>query len=125
MKKRILVDVDTVAFLRKAFNVSRATVWRALTFETNTDLAKRIRKLALERGGRLTDGRPAICDTTHNQTEKTMTQTFGNRARIVADLKTGDVTVWIDGEQESTYHNLTIHEFINLLKEFETRAMNL
>ena len=28
MKKRILVDVDTVAFLRKAFNVSRATVWR-------------------------------------------------------------------------------------------------
>ena len=125
MKKRVLVDVDTMVFLRKAFNVSRATVWRALTFETDTDLAKRMRKLALERGGRLTDGRPAICDTTHNQAEKTMTQTFGNRARIVADLKTGDVTVWIDGEQESIYHNLTIPEFMKLQKEVEARAKSL
>ena len=125
MKKRILVDVDTVAFLRKAFNVSRATVWRALTFETDTDLAKRIRKLALVRGGRMTDGSPAACDTTHNQAERTMMQDFGGRARIVVDLKTGDVTVWIDGEQESTYHNLTIPEFMKLQKEVETRAMIL
>ena len=125
MRKRILVDVDTVAFLRKAFNVSRATVWRALTFEIDTDRARRIRKLALERGGRLTDGNPATCDTTHDQAGRTMTQSFGDHARIVADLKTGDVTVWFDGKQESTYHNLTIPEFMKLQKEVETRAMSL
>ena len=125
MKKRVLVDVDTMVFLRKSFNVSRATVWRALTFETDTDLAKRMRKLALERGGRLTDGRPAICDTTHNQAEKTMTQTFGNRARIVADLKTGDVTVGRDGEQESLCHTLGIAELMKLRRGVEARARGL
>ncbi len=125
MKKRILVDVDTVAFIKKAFNISRVTVWRALTFETDTDLARRIRTLALKRGGRLTDGRPANCETTHDQTNGTMTQAFGDRARIVVDLKTGEIAVWIDGEQESTYHNLTIPEFLKLQKDVEARVMSL
>lgn len=125
MKKRILVDVDTARFLKKAFNVSRATVWRALTFETDTDQARRIRTLALKRGGRLTDGRPANCETTHDQANGTMTQTFGDRAQIAVDLKTGEIAVWIDGEQESVYNNLTIPEFMKLQKDLEARVMSL
>lgn len=56
MKKQILTDNETKTFLMKAFRCSRQQVWRALNFERNSETARRIRVLALQRGGKLTEG---------------------------------------------------------------------
>lgn len=54
MKKYIDITTENRNFLMRAFGVTRQTVQNALHFDAergNTDLAKKIRKLALERGG--------------------------------------------------------------------------
>lgn len=38
------------AYLSNLFGVTRVMVWKALSFESDTDLAKKIRKAAMERG---------------------------------------------------------------------------
>lgn len=48
---KILVNHGDRRVIAKIFNVSEVTVRNALKFGTNSDLAKRIRKAAIERGG--------------------------------------------------------------------------
>jgi hypothetical protein len=47
---KILRDSETVNTLMKVFNKSRTTILRALDCKTNSDLAKSIRKKALDMG---------------------------------------------------------------------------
>ena len=89
MRKQILTDNETKTFLMKAFKCSRQAVWQALNFKRDSDQARRIRQLALKRGGKLTDGYMPKCETTHEEVEKTMTQTFGPRVKLVVDKETG------------------------------------
>ena len=49
--KRIIVDYGTVSELYKTFGVSMVTVRRALRYQTDTELARKIRALALKKGG--------------------------------------------------------------------------
>lgn len=49
--EKILTESGEKKALMKIFNKSHVTVRRALKGETNTDLAKKIRKAAIERGG--------------------------------------------------------------------------
>ncbi len=49
--ERILVDRGERQSLGKLFVVSQLTVRRALNGQTNTELAKKIRKVAIDRGG--------------------------------------------------------------------------
>lgn len=53
IKKHIMVDNETRAFIVEAFGCSKVAVWKALTFRSDSDLCKRIRTLALQRGGLL------------------------------------------------------------------------
>lgn len=48
-----MVDNETRAFICEAFGCSKVAVWKALTFRSDSDLCKRIRTLALRRGGLL------------------------------------------------------------------------
>ena len=79
MKKQILIDDDTRVFIRKDFGGENVTVWRALNFKRDNDLMRRIRKLALERGGVLIEGAALKsgsvpqCETVHNTAGGTMT----------------------------------------------------
>lgn len=125
MKKQILTDNETKTFLMKAFGCTRTQVWRALNFERNSENAQRIRVLALKRGGRLTEGYIPKCETTHDSAERTMTQTFGTRVKIVADFKSGEVTVFVDGKQKDSYRHLSIPEFMQLQNEVEQMASSL
>ena len=72
MRKQILTDNETKSFLMKTFNCTRQAVWQALTFQRNSDQARRIRHLALQRGGKLTDGYAPKCETSYEEGEKTM-----------------------------------------------------
>lgn len=48
---KIILEYGERKILGEIFKVSQLTIRRALTYKTNTDLAKKIRKLALNRGG--------------------------------------------------------------------------
>ena len=48
---KILVENGARAYRGKLFGVSQPTIRRALDGKTNTDLAKKIRKVAIDRGG--------------------------------------------------------------------------
>lgn len=96
MKKYIKISEKEKQWIGEAFKVSRVTVNHALYFDEkrgNSDLAKRIRKLALHRGGILMNKLPTF-ETIHNTTTGEMVQEFPNGARIVAELTTGTVKVY-------------------------------
>ena len=104
MRKQILTDNETKTFLMKTFGCSRQAVWQALNFVRDSDQARRIRTLALKRGGKLTDGNfIPNCETTFEECEKTMTCTFGPRVKLVVHRKTNDVDVYVDGKRTETY----------------------
>ena len=46
MRKRIVVDPSGYEKLIKTFNISRQSVWKALTFKTQSDLSEQIRYMA-------------------------------------------------------------------------------
>lgn len=125
MKKQILTDNETKTYLMKAFKCSRQQVWRALNFERDSDLAKRIRVQALKRGGKLTEGYIPQCETTHNTADCTMEQRFGSRVKIVADRTNGNVSVIVDGTKKYSYNNLSVAEFMQLQNEVEQMAATL
>lgn len=56
--KRIIVDYGTVSELCKTFGVSMVTVRRALRYQTDTELAGKIRTLAMKKGGVELDEQP-------------------------------------------------------------------
>ena len=109
----------------KAFGCTRQQVWRALNFERDSDLARRIRILALKRGGKLTEGYIPKCETTHNTADRTMEQTLGPRVKIVADFQNGEVSVMVDEIKKDSYSNLSIPEFMQLQNEVEQMAATL
>lgn len=54
MRRYIHIKKEDREFIAKAFGISGMSIWNALNFEGkrgNTELAKKVRKLALERGG--------------------------------------------------------------------------
>lgn len=125
MRKQILTDNETKTFLMKAFKCSRQAVWQALNFKRDSDQARRIRQLALKRGGKLTDGYMPKCETTHEEVEKTMAQTFGPRVKLVVDKETGDVSVYVDGQLKDSYKNITVPDLMQLQYEVEQMAAAL
>ena len=125
MRKQILTDNETKTFLMKVFGCSRQAVWQALNFKRDSDQARRIRQLALKRGGKLTDGYVPECETTHEEVEKTMTQTFGPRVKLVVDKETGDVSVYVDGQLKDSYKNITVPDLMQLQYEVEQMAAAL
>ena len=51
--QRIEISEDVKAKICKAYACSRPTVWRALTYTTDTPLARSIRRYAILSGGRV------------------------------------------------------------------------
>ena len=99
-------DGSEGAYLAKLFGVTRVMVWKALAFESDTDLAKRIRKAALERGGQHVIELP-IFETIHDS-EGRMTQTFPGGAVMVCYKDTGAVEVYHAGELVERYEDVSI-----------------
>lgn len=125
MRKQILTDNETKTFLMKVFKCSRQAVWQALNFKRDSDQARRIRQLALKRGGKLTDGYVPECDTVFNECENTVECTFGPRVKIVYDRGTEETQVLVDGQFKDRYQGLDIPEFMQLQNEVEQMAAAL
>lgn len=96
MKKYIKISTKEKEWIMQAFDVSLVMVNHALGFDKkrgNSDLAKRIRKLALHRGGVLMNELP-VFETIHNTVAGEMVQPFENGAKIVMVWATGNVKVF-------------------------------
>ena len=105
MSKQILTDKETKHFLMKAFGCTQQFVWQALTFRRDSETARRIRVLALKRGGKLVDGYVPKCD--------------------VVDKETGDVSVYVDGQLKDSYKNITVPDLMQLQGEVQLMATAL
>lgn len=125
MRKQILTDNETKVFLMKAFDCTRQAVWQALNFKSDSDQARRIRQLALKRGGKLLNGYVPECDTTFNEGENTMEQAFGPRVKIVVNRKTRTVKVLVDDEIKDIRIDMSVADFMQLQHETELMAAAL
>ena len=120
-----MTDKETKHFLMKAFGCTKQAVWQALNFKRDSDQARKIRQLALKRGGKLIGGYVPECETTHEETERTMTQTFGPRVKLVVDKETGDVSVYVDGQLKESRKDMTVPGLMQLQYETELMAAAL
>lgn len=123
--KRIYTDLETKDFLAKTFKCTPQAVWLALTFQRDSDMARRMRVLALKRGGTLVGAKALQWDTTHEEEERTMTQTLGERAKIVYDKTNGEATLYVDGQRHSSCIPDGIPEFMRFQNEVELIASAL
>ena len=97
MKGNVKIEVsqEVRRKIEKTFGVTGKTVSNALNYtgeRGQTELAKKIRKMAMENGGRRMAYLPAF-ETAHTH-DGVMEQTFDNGAKLVADMHTGAVDVF-------------------------------
>lgn len=116
MKKHIYLDRAGKGKLRQIFDCTDVMVWKALTFESDSELARKIRYTAIkELGGELMgEGVYKGWETTHETSEDTMTQTFSNRVKIVVYKNEEKAEVLIDGEVKKIEEKLTVPTLMNL-----------
>ena len=113
--RAIEVTTKTRQELAKVFSCTERMVWKALTWDSDTPLARKIRVAAIEKGGRVMNWVPE-CETIHCTADGTMHQTFGNGAVIVADFgqRTVKVTDRYGVMQKGVSVNISLQEFANL-----------
>lgn len=112
MKRFIAITDKQRDLITGAFGVTVRMVRYALTFERDTDLARRIRKLALQSGGVMMCVTKEI-ETIHDADGK-MTQLMPNGAVIELDHSTGNATVYYKGEPRIGVENIRVREIASL-----------
>lgn len=125
MAKKIYVEDKAKAYLRRVFKCSNVMVWKALSFESNSKLARKIRFVALKELGGVPNWKPVDMETSHEEAEKTMTQTFGDRVKLVASKRDASVLVYVDGKVKRRETCESIPAFIALQNEVQCMAMSL
>lgn len=129
MKRQIVIDSESKQRLQKRFKVSRMTVWRALTFENNSDLARKIRYTATsqmggQEVGNVKDAQEGMT-TEYDTASDLMIQKFGSRVMIIANIKTGDTRLTVDGEDNKVTTCTSIADIMNLQMEAQKIANEL
>ena len=107
MKRQIIIDSDARKRLQEVFGVTRVTVWKALNYESDNELARKIRYTAKkEMGGIEINGALPGFETVHDTAGRITTQTFGPRVKIILywDINRTAVLVAV------SYTHLRAHE---------------
>lgn len=122
-KRYIHIMKEDREFIMKSLGVTERTVLNAIRFDEkrgNSDTAKRIRKLAMSRGGIVMVVNPEI--ETLFDADNYMRQYFPNGALIELDKKAGTGDVLFKGERAGHYENVSLRDieeiqaFANALK---------
>jgi hypothetical protein len=108
MKKQVTVTKENREFLEKAFKVSSVMIWKALTFESDTDLARRIRKLAVERGGIEMCFCPVL--ETMRDSDGYMRQYLPNGVMLEFNKNDGNGSVFFKGKEVRHYDRVMVSE---------------
>lgn len=120
MKRQIAVSKTDRQFLMKLFKVTERTVFNALALDNpSSDLRKKIRKAAMNRGGVVMVTSPEM-ETLHFA-DGTMYQTLPNGAHLefYRDDNTGHV--FYKGEEVAVYDNVTVSK----IYEIQAQAADL
>lgn len=125
MEKKIYVSEKNKAHLRKVFGCSTMMVWKALNFKSDSELARKIRYTALTQLNGIPNWKQADVETTHEEVEKTMTQRYGERVKLVYDRNDGSTSILVDGKVTRKEQDLSIPAFMKLQSEVEIMAMSL
>lgn len=125
MEKQIYVSKKGKAHLCEVFNCTTVMVWKALNFKSDSELARKIRFTALIQLNGTPNWKQADVETTHEEAEQTMTQTFGERVKLVVDRKDGSVSVFVDDVETRRELDMNIPAFMELQNEVELMAMSL
>ena len=104
MRRYIHVTKETRDFLSKAFDIEPRTVYNALNFVKDNDLAKRVRKLAYEKGGILMCEGLGI-ETLHDH-DNVMRQYLPNGVLLEFDKNNGNGDVYLRGKLVRHYESL-------------------
>lgn len=108
MEKRISVTKENRAFLVKAFGVTERMVFKALAFQSDTKLAKKIRHLALQRGGFVLNIGPEF-ETIHDN-DGYMRQYLQNGSMLEFNKETGGCDAYFGGELVKHWDNVVVSE---------------
>lgn len=111
MERYIHITKTDREFIAKSFGISERTVRNAIRFDEgrgNSELAARIRKLAIERGGIVMVVVPEI--ETFYDYDKMMRQYCPNGALIEIDRKDSSGQVIFKGETVKTYEHVTLSD---------------
>lgn len=126
MKKQIVIDSNSRIKLQKIFCVSRMTVWRALNYESNNELAKKIRYTAISQmGAQEVGGMQENMTTEFDTARDEMIQKFGSRVMIIANIRTGDARLTVDGKDNKVTTCISIADIMTLQMEAQKIANEL
>lgn len=125
MEKRIYLDGKGKDYLRNVFKCSGVMVWKALSFKADTELARKIRYVALSQLGGVASWQADEVETTHEECANTMTQSFGPRVRLVYHKDDSRCEVLVDGREEKSGVCRDIESFVALQAEVGAMAMSL
>lgn len=115
MKKKIEISKDIRLFIQKVFDVTDVMIWKALTFESESETAKRIRHLATDRGGRTMLTLPE--DEVFYTHDGRMIRTLRNGRMIEVEMTTGACEVFYKGDVIKKLDVVTIPELNALVAE--------
>lgn len=124
-KRYIDVTAAAKTKLAKLFKCSETFVYMALTYRKNSDLAKKVRYVAV----RDCKGKPMHhcpeCETLHNVTKdgrELMLQHFDNGVQMVVDKGTGSVSVFNRrGENIGQWENVSVVKLSEIQLYAESR----
>lgn len=120
--KQIIIGKGELSILMNSFKVSNVSVWRALRYHNNSDLSKRIRRLALMRGGQMVgeDIKISTCFDSNGN----MTQIIGNRVRIEVNKSIEEINVYVDGRIVEKHGSLSVSEYVRLQERMKSLAFD-
>ncbi len=132
--KYIELPAGKKARICRALGVSRVTLWSALTFQTQSALAEKIRRMALQDGGRVmrevdvTNGFIPNCETDFehgNDGVRRIIQTFPNGVRLVFDNDACTATILYDEKPVKNYEQVVIRDWDNIVFEAQSLSDSL
>ena len=122
------------AQLARLFGKSRQTIWAALNYVTDSDLAKKIRKAALNMGGvvknnfQTPEGFMPNCETKYIHGEGTVLgiiQTFPNNVRVEFENKKEIATISCDGEVIKVFEKVLLRDWTRIVYEAQSLSYTL
>ena len=107
MKKNIAVSKEAREKIAKLFDVTMRTVWNALNLDyPETDIIKRIRKVAMEKGGVIMASIPA--GEAIHFTDGTMRMEFANGAILEFYRTDGTGHIFFKGGEVDSFENVKV-----------------
>lgn len=115
MKKYIHITKEDREFIMKALGITERTVFNAIRFDSkrgDTELARKVRKLAMDRGGIVMVELPEV-ETLHDA-DGYMRQYLPNDTLLEFSWEDGGCDVFHKGEKVRRYENVVVSDIKNI-----------